>query len=106
MVTAGRFRSVSKHFSLRRGWSGPSELGPYKSTCGCACRRKDKPKRKVFKAEVTEVPQSSRRRTHPPEIRADGVVEVMVEVELDVAEGDVGILEAAQEERAFEGADD
>ena len=41
-----------------------------------------------------------------PRSGADGVVEVMVEVELDVAEGGVGILEAAQEERAFEGADD
>jgi hypothetical protein len=34
------------------------------------------------------------------------VVEVVVEVELDVAEGGVGILQAAQEESAFERADD
>ena len=34
------------------------------------------------------------------------VVEVMVEVELDVAEGGAGILQAAEEEGAFERADD
>jgi hypothetical protein len=64
---------------------------------GKACHRVAK--RKDFNTEGTEGPQSSRR-------RADGVIEVMVEMELDVMEWSVGILQAAQEESAFERADD
>jgi len=95
VATAGHFRSVSIHFSLRGVWSGPSELGPYKSTCGCACGGKDKPKKKRFQGRGFHRVHGEQRAR--PRSGADGVVEVMVEVELDVAEGGVGIFEAAQE---------
>ena len=57
-------------------------------------KKEDKERRKDFTTEDTEEPQSSQRRADP-ELGADLLVEVVVEVELHVAKGSAGILQAA-----------